>query len=93
MIMASAVISTGRKRTKPASSAAAVGVAKLGQPLARETDHEDAVGRRHAHAHDGAGQRRHRQLRVGREQHPHDAGQGRGQRGDDDERDRSRTGS
>ena len=63
MIMASAVISTGRNRVKPASSAAVDRVVAERQALAREAHHQDAVRRRHAHAHDRAGQRRHRQRR------------------------------
>ena len=93
MIIASAVISTGRKRTKPASSAAAIGIAELVEPFAREADHQHAVGGGDAHAHDGAGQRRHRQRGVGREQHPDDAGERGRQRGDDDERIATTTGS
>src|SRR4029079_4406706 len=91
MIMASAVMTTGRQRTKPASMAAAAGSpsaasrsrAKLmthttlarPQPLAREADDQHRVGGRHAHAHDRAGQRRHRQRGAGGKQHPDDAGQ------------------
>ena len=86
MIIASAVISTGRKRTKPASIAAATGSPSCVEPLAREADDEHAVRGRDAHAHDRAGERRHRQRRAGGEQHPDDAGERRRQRRDDDER-------
>ncbi|KAG1197927.1 hypothetical protein G6F35_012709 [Rhizopus arrhizus] len=61
-------------------------VAVLGQALAAETDHQDRIGRGHAHAQDGPGQRRHRQRGVGQEQHPDHACQARRQRGDDHER-------
>ena len=86
MIIASAVISTGRKRTKPASSAAFDASPSSSSRLARERDHEHAVRGRDAHAHDRAGQRRHRQRRVRREQHPDDAGERGRQRRDDHER-------
>ena len=79
MIIASAVISTGRKRVKPASIAARVGVAMLGQPLAGERHHQDAVGGGDAHAHDGAHQRRHAERGPGEEQEQHDACQRRRQ--------------
>ena len=85
MIMASAVISTGRKRVTPASTAAARGVA-CGKLLAREADNQDGIGGGNPHAHDRAGQRRHRERGVGRKQHPDNAGQRGGQGGDDDER-------
>jgi hypothetical protein len=62
------------------------GIAEFGIALAREADHQHAVGGGDAHAHDRAGQRRHRQRGVGGEQHPDDAGQRRRQRGDDHER-------
>ena len=86
MIIASAVISTGRNRVKPASIAAVSGVGALGQSLAREADDENAVGGRDAHAHDRAGQGRHRQRRAGDEQHPDDARERGRQGADDDER-------
>jgi hypothetical protein len=60
MIMASAVISTGRIRVEPASSAAASGGRAVLQALPRKGDDQDAVGGGHAHGHDGAGQGRHR---------------------------------
>ena len=93
MIIASAVISTGRKRPKPASSAASSGVAPARQFVLREAHHQDAVRRRHAHAHDRAGQRRHADRGVRDEQHPDDAGQRRRQRRDDDEGIQPATGS
>ena len=80
MIMASAVISTGRNRVKPASMRRAAASPPSLQPLAREADDQNAVGGGHAHAHDGAGQGRNRQRRTGGEQHPDDAGQRRRQR-------------
>ena len=86
MIMASAVISTGRKRVKPASSAAAAASRPCAKPFAREAHEQNGVCGRNAHAHDGAGQRRHRQRRSGHEQHPDDSGQCSRQGGNDDER-------
>ena len=86
MIIASAVISTGRNRVKPARDRRGQRVIALGEPLARETHDQDAVGGRNAHAHDRAGQRRHRERRARDEQHPNDAGERRRQRADDDER-------
>ena len=83
MIIASAVIRTGRKRVKPAASAAHA--VRLLQPLLREGDHQDAVRGRDAHAHDGADQRG--TLNVVREMknNQYDAGQRRRQRCDNDE--------
>ena len=59
MIIASAVISTGRKRVKPACERGVHGVIAGVHALAREADHQHAVGGGDAHAHDGAGERRH----------------------------------
>ena len=74
IIMASAVISTGRKRvSRPRSPRS--GVFAFRQLLAREADDQNAVGGRDAHAHDRAGQRGHGQAGVGDEQHPDDAGE------------------
>ncbi len=86
MIMASAVISTGRKRVKPASSAARVGSPSAGQMLLGEADHQDAVGGGDADAHDGAHQRGNAQRGARDKEKDHDSGHGGGQRGDDDER-------
>ena len=86
MIMASAVISTGRKRVTPASIAARTRIACGRQTLAREAHHQDRIGGGDPHAHQGAGQRGHRQRRAGGEQNPDDARQGRRKRGDDHER-------
>ncbi len=86
MIMASAVISTGRKRVKPASSAARHGIALIVQMLLGEADHQDAVGRGHAHAHDGAHQRGDAQRSARNKEKDHDSRHGGGKRGDDDER-------
>src|SRR6516225_9547009 len=69
MIIASAVIITGRRRVMPAASAA---VAAL---LVGEADHEDRVRGRHADAHDRADQRGHAERGAGEEQHPDDAGE------------------
>ncbi len=84
--MASAVISTGRNRPRPASKAARRGSVPCASDLARKTHHENAVGGRDADAHDGPGQRRHADRRAGDEQHPHDADQGSRQPADDDQR-------
>ena len=75
MIIASAVISTGRRRVKPACEGGLGGILARVHALARETDDQDAVGGGDAHAHDGARQRRHADRRVRQEQHPDDAGQ------------------
>ena len=85
MIMASAVMMTGRKRVKPAPSAASAAFLPSVHLLLGEADHEDRVRRRHAHAHDGAGERGNADVGAGDEQHPHDSGQRARQRGDDDE--------
>jgi len=59
MIMAKAVISTGRKRVNPDSRAAVIGSLPAANCSAAKTHHQDAIGGRNAHAHDGAGERRH----------------------------------
>ena len=64
MIIASAVISTGRKPREAGLDRGLHRVAMLGEPLAREGDDQDAVRGGDAHAHDGAHQRRHAQRRV-----------------------------
>ena len=64
MIIASAVISTGRKRVKPASSAAPTRPRLPAICSLRKADHQDRVRRGHAHAHDGARQRRHTDVRL-----------------------------
>ena len=85
MIMASAVMSTGRRRTKPAFSAALPRIAHQDfKLLAGKAHHQDGVGRGHAHAHDGAGQRRHAEAGPGQEEKPDDSRKGRGQRRDDE---------
>ena len=86
MIMASAVIRTGRKRVKPASSAAltASPVASKRSRAKLTTSMLLAVATpMHMIAPVSAGTR---QRGAGREQHPDDPGQRRRQRGDDDER-------
>src|ERR1700745_3700998 len=65
MIMASAVIRTGRKRPTRGYN----GIAQNLKPLAREADDQNAVRRGNAHAHDGAREGRHRQRGVRAEQH------------------------
>ena len=85
MIMASAVISTGRKRVNPASSAASTRRAPLANLVLREAHDQNAVGGRDAHTHYRAGQRRHADRRVRQEQNPDDTGQRRGKRRNDDE--------
>ena len=85
IIIAKAVISTGRNRVKPACSAAAVGRSSFGHLLSRETYDQNAVCRRNAHAHDRPHQRRHTQSRVGDEQEPGNSGQCRRQCRDHDE--------
>src|ERR1700746_3939744 len=71
MIMASAVISTGRNRVTPASMAAS-----RAQPLPRERDHQDAVRGPHPHAHDRPHQGGHAQGGVGEEEEHDDPGEG-----------------
>ena len=86
MIIASAVISTGRRRVMPAASAACTAsTPSLRWSLAKRHD-QDAVRGRDADAHDRAHQRRHAERRVRHEQHPGDAGERAGQRHQDDER-------
>ena len=85
MIIASAVMMTGRKRVKPAESAASDRAEPSLHLLLGEADHQDRVRRGHAHAHDGAGERGNADVGPGDEQHPDDARQRAGQRRDDDE--------
>ena len=54
MIMASAVIITGRKRVKPASTRRQHRIALRGQMFLGEADNQNTVRRGHSHAHDGA---------------------------------------
>ena len=57
MIIASAVMSTGRMRVQPASSAASVRGPSLGPVRSSaKRDQQNAVRRRHADAHDRAHQ-------------------------------------
>ena len=55
-------------------------VAVFGQARLGERDHQDAVGRGHAHAHDGAHQRGHAERGVGEEEEQDDTRQRRRQR-------------
>src|ERR1700757_3063345 len=61
MIMARAVISTGRKREAgpPRLHRGDHRVTVFVKPLAGEGHHQDRVGGGHPHAHDGAGEGRH----------------------------------
>ena len=70
----------------PASSAAVSASLAVREPLAGETDDQNAVGRGDPHAHDRAGESGHGQGRKGQEQHPDDAGERRWKRHDDHER-------
>ena len=87
MIIASAVISTGRRRILPASITAsnAVDVAARAQVVG-EADHQDRVRHRNADRHDRAHQRFDVDRRAGERQHPDDADQAAGHRHHDDER-------
>ena len=60
MIIATAVISTGRSRPVPASQAAVNGSMPSEQVVARKCDHQHGVRRGHAQAHDGPHQARAR---------------------------------
>ena len=64
MIIASAVMSTGRRRVMPAASAAVARVAPDLALIVGEGDHEDAVRGRDADAHDRAHERGHAERRV-----------------------------
>ena len=65
MIMASAVISTGRKRDEAGAERGGAGVADgFFKLLAGKADDKDGVGRCDAHAHDGAGERGNTDARV-----------------------------
>ena len=86
MIMARAVISTGRSRVAPAARAALRASCPSRALVVGEGDHQDAVGRGHADAHDRPHQGRHADGRLGHVQHPQDAGQRPGQGREDDER-------
>ena len=85
MIMAAAVMRTGRMRVLPAASAAERCVHAFEALIVGEDDHQDTVGGGHADAHDGAHQRRHAEGGLGDEEHPDDAGERAGQRHEDDE--------
>ncbi len=85
MIMARAVMRTGRKRVAPASMAAWDSIAVLLKAVLGEGDDEDAVGGGDAHAHDRAHERRDAEGGAGGEEEEDDSGERGGQRGDDDE--------
>ncbi len=85
MIMASAVIITGRKRTKPAFSAAFAHRRRASKLLAGKADNQNRVRRGHAHAHDRSRQGRHAQTRSVRNR-TRQSRPGRRQSGDDEER-------
>ena len=85
MIMARAVMMTGRKRVAPASTAARMASPWCCEAVFGEGDDEDAVGGGDAHAHDRAHERGNAERGVGEEEEEHDAGERGGQRGDDDE--------
>ena len=86
MIIASAVMSTGRKRVNPDSMAASSALpCSASRSLANDTI-EDAIGGGDAHAHDRAHQRRDAKRGVSDKQENDDAGQRGGQRRDDNER-------
>ena len=86
MIMARAVMMTGRKPGGSRLEHGLVGIVEFGHSLLGKGDDQDAVGRGHADAHDRAHQGGHAERRPGEEQHPDNAGQRAGQRHDDDER-------
>ena len=73
MIIASAVMMTGRRRVMPGGERRVVRVAPGLALLVGEGDHQDAVRRRDADAHDRAHQRRHAERRLRDEEHPRDA--------------------
>ena len=85
MIMASAVIMTGRNRVFPASMAAFTASPCSANLLLGKRNHKNAVRRGHPYAHERSHKCRHAQRGAGEEEHEHDAGHGRGKRGDDDE--------
>ena len=72
MIIASAVMMTGRRRVIPAASAACIDVAPDLALIVGEGHDEDAVGGGHADAHDRPHERRHAQRSVRQEEHPGD---------------------
>ena len=86
MIMAKAVMMTGRKRVVPGFDRGRDRIAVMEQPLLGESHDENAVGRGHAHAHDGSHQCGNAERGVGDEEKQNDTGQRRGQRSNDDER-------
>ena len=85
MIMAEAVMSTGRMRAFPDFHRSPDRVAMDGDPLAGVGHEQDRIGCRRTHRHDRAHQRRHGNIRVGQEQRPCDARQCAGQGRNDDE--------
>ena len=86
IIMASAVMITGRMRTKPASTAASAAFLPSAICSRAKDTIKNTVRRGHAHAHDSAGEGRHVQGGVGDQEHPADARQRSRQRSNDDER-------
>ena len=92
MIIARAVISTGRSRVSRPTRRR-YGRRTLVPLIVGERDHQDAVGCGHADAHDRAHQGRHAERRLRHEQHPHDARQRARQRHEDDERIEPATGN
>ncbi len=75
MIIAKAVIMTGRKRVAPASMAARTGLPCYNKPLLGKGNDEDTVGRRHPHTHDSAHERRNAERGMGDEEEEDNARQ------------------
>ena len=75
MIIASAVMITGRRRMESGGEGGVVRVHAVLALIVGEGDDEDAVGGRHADAHDRPHQRGHAEGGAGDEQHPEDARQ------------------
>ena len=86
MIMARAVISTGRKRVKPACKGGRDRIFSFRHLFCGKAHNQNAVCGGNAHAHDRSHQRGYAQSRVRDEQEPGDSGQRRRQCRDHDER-------
>ena len=86
MIIARAVMRTGRKRVAPASIAARTAIPVLQQLFLGKGNDENTVGRSHPHTHDSAHERGNAERGMADEEEENNPGQSRGQRGNDDER-------
>ena len=85
MIMARAVIITGRRRVAPGLERCFEGVLAFCEMLIGKRDDQHTIGSCDADAHDGSHQRGHTESGSGEKQDPADARQGAGECSNDDE--------